>query len=314
MVLAISPAAVRAQGAPAFAARDAEADSLFARARETWSRMSYPELVDYDVIVSVIAAKKLHSDRYSGKARPAAGDFRVDKFSVAEVARPSVPHGINVTYSIGFGVNSGARPVGKTGDNTTMHLGGSLAQEKPVEPFAIPEVSPLYSFGIRSCADRSAAASEVSGLKRIGGVTTASRRYRATVVGNETVDGVAAVHLVLAPLLDPHRDRLRDVWIDPSSGRVLRARVLGNFTGKAEASIPWLIRFTTVDGATYIATESAEAPFRRGNAVFDSVEIAFANIRPDRSATAGLSFAIPADYGALNAIQEPAESSGRSGC
>ncbi|HEX3549709.1 MAG TPA: hypothetical protein VHT53_05005, partial [Candidatus Elarobacter sp.] len=141
-----------------------------------------------------------------------------------------------------------------------------------------------------------------------------TRRYRILFAGTETVDEKAALHLTLAPLVDPRRDRLRDLWIASDSFRPVRARVAGNFTGKAESGVPWLIAFTTVDDATYVASETSEGAVRRGTATFDRVEIRFENVRPDRSATADLRFARPRSVAGLNAIEEPPETPVAGGC
>jgi hypothetical protein len=300
---------VRAQGAPAPAMAENNGQAMFAEARDVWSGMSYPEALDYDVVVSVTSGNLHRSDRYTGKVRPATGDFRVSKFSETERSHSYVPHGTNVSYSIGLGLNSGKRPFGKADDTATLSHEGSIAKEKPVEPFAIPELSPLYSFGIQRCAARHARRpDDDGGLKTIGGVSSANRRYSVTVADYAAVDGQPAVHLSLVPLIDSRRDRLRDLWLSPSTHRVLQARVLGNFTGKDESAVPWLIRFSTFDGATYLDTETSEAPVRRGPAVFDRVTIKFENIKPDTSSRSRLSFAIPADFSGLNVIEEPRNS------
>lgn len=276
--------------------------------------MTYPPVLRYDVIVRVTSGNAHRADRYNGVALPATGDFRVNAFSLAEERHPYVPHGINVAYAIGVGVNSGARPFGKADDNASIGLGGPLVREKPVEPFAIPEVSPLYSFGIQSCPGRRVRRIEDSGLKTIGSVTSANRRYRVTLIGTDAVDGRTAAHLSLLPLVDARRDRLRDLWIVPSTSYVVQARIAGNFIGAGETNVSWLIHFTTIDEVTYVDKETSEAPVRRGRAVFDTVEITFERIGPDRSKTSELPFAVPPSYGALNVIEEPKESFGPARC
>ncbi len=298
----------RAQ-APAYTESDGPA--LFARARDAWSAMTYPRVATYDVVVRVTQGSRTRGDRYAGVVRPASGDFRVGLFGEDELRHPYVPHGINVRWAFTLGINSGGRPVGQSGDNAGMGVGGTIVGEKPVEPFAIPQISPLYSFGVRGCAAAHVQREDdTGGLRRIGSVATVSRRYHVTYAGAETIDGDPALHLTLVPLIDPKRDRLRDLWIAPESYRVLQARVAGNFVGGAEAAVPWLIRFTSIGEATYVASETSEAPVRRGAAVFDRVEIRFERVAPDRGFTAELAFARPLAGGDLNVISEPPEAAG----
>ncbi|HEX3548793.1 MAG TPA: hypothetical protein VHT53_00350, partial [Candidatus Elarobacter sp.] len=223
---------------PAYAPGDGP--MLFARARDAWTAMRYPPLVTYDVAVRVTRASAVRGDRYAGVVRPATADFRVALMGEDEQLHPYVPHGVNVKWQITIGINSGGRGIGETADHASHAIGGPIAAEKSVEPYAIPELSPLYSFGIRACPAVSTTGSdELGGLRRIGSVATMTRRYRILFAGTETVDEQAALHLTLAPLVDPRRDRLRDLWLAPDSFRPVRARVAGNFTGKAESGVPW---------------------------------------------------------------------------
>jgi hypothetical protein len=301
----VSSAAPGAQAAPAAPPAGADGAALFGQARSAWARMTYPRLVDYDVVVILLAGAARRVDRYHGQLEPASGAFRVRPFSQAEEAQPYVPHGTNVIWGLSVGVH-GNQPVTAPGGGATLHLGGWIAKETPVEPFAVPELSPLYSFGVRACPGVRVADPDVSGLRTIGSVFTLSRRYRITVIGTEPLDGTAATHLALVPLVDPRADRLRDLWLDPSTFAVLQARVAGNFAGKAEASVPWVIRFATLDGATYIESETSTAPVRRGKKTFDTVQIRFDAVRGDRGSP-GLAFALPPDYGNLNVVDEPPE-------
>jgi hypothetical protein len=58
--------------------------------------------------------------------------------------------------------------------------------------------------------------------RTIGEVSARSRPYALALVGDETVDGVDAVHLKLTPFADPDHHVLRDLWIDRSSFAVVR--------------------------------------------------------------------------------------------
>ena len=87
------------------------------------------------------------------------------------------------------------------------------------------------------------------------------------------------------------------------------ARTAGNFSGRAEAAIPWLIRFGRAAGGTLIDSEIAEAPLRRGRFVYEHVELRFERI----SAASGpppVAFAVAPDFTRLDTIAEPAEAAG----
>ena len=59
-------------------------------------------------------------------------------------------------------------------------------------------------------------------LLTIATVTAVDFAYRITVAGNETIDGVNTVHLVLEPLRDPAAHPLRDLWIARNDYEVVR--------------------------------------------------------------------------------------------
>jgi hypothetical protein len=149
-------------------------------------------------------------------------------------------------------------------------------------------------------------------LRTIGSVATVRRRYRASVIGTERVDDGPALHLALTPLVDPARDRVRDLWVDPVTYAPLAARVAGNFTGRAERAVSWFIRFATVDGASAIATETAESPVMRGRTRYDRVVVRFENVAPRRG-PASPAFALRASDAGLNTIEEPPDCATRQG-
>jgi hypothetical protein len=294
--------------------QDADGQSAFAGVRGAWAGMTYPQLVNYAVVVSVTIGAKTRAARYTGQVLPISGDFRVRKFSDEEDRNPGVPRGTNVKYSVSIDTSSHHMP-GSSGPaaGSSIEVGGAVSRASTTDVFAIPEISPLYSFGIRACAPRRVhrPSDDDSALKTIGTVVTTDSRYRVTIVGTETVNGFPATHLALVPLIDAHRDRLRDLWFDPASDVLVQARVLGNFTGAGNDDVPWLVRFTTMGGALYIASEESEAPVRRGGVLFDRVALVFDGVSEGHG-SAQLAFALPNDYGALNTIAEPPEAFGKN--
>jgi hypothetical protein len=292
--------------APTSAPPSADQDdggAVFAEIRNTWFAMTYPRLVNYSVVVTTIANGVAQRATYNGQAQPLKGDFRVNAFSVEEEREPYVPTGTSfrldgeVDTTSGSGIG-GDLPIG---DNRANHPVQRVAQ---TEAFAIPEVSPLYAFGMRTCRSRSASPKDQSPLRVIGVSSSVARRYRITVDGTDLVDGKPALHVSFEPLIDAKRDRLREVWIDPKTSHVLAATVLGNFIGSAESTIPWRITFREIDGSTYIDKETAEAPLRRGRTVYDHVEIRFQDIQRTHGFP-NLDFAMTPDYQHLDVVTEP---------
>jgi hypothetical protein len=114
----------------------------------------------------------------------------------------------------------------------------------------------------------------------------------------------------LQPLTTDARDRLREVWISAATYDVLAARTAGNFTDAPATTIPWLIRFEKIDGATYISREVAEAVQPHRPVPFDAVTLTFEHIAP-RYGSPDLMFAIDHDLEARGHVYEPNESGGR---
>jgi hypothetical protein len=277
--------------------------------------MSYPALISYDIVVDVASAEGRRTDRYAGQVKSENGDFRVAKFTESEKTNPSTPRGSNLSYSLGIGLSSGKRPVFKqTGDGLTLGHEGRIATLDS-SPFAIPELSPLYSFGIQPCSPRSVhRAGDESRLKVIGTVASVNRRYQVDVVGQEQFDGRDSVHLHLTPIADARRDTLRDLWFAPSTYFVLGARVSDNFTDGSGGGTTWLVTFSTKDDAVYIDTERAEAPIRRGKTTYTSVVFSFQNVDAI-SGSPALSFATKRNYLGTDVIHEPSDGSeGPGGC
>lgn len=298
-----------AAGAPA--ADRIDGNVVFANARTAWAGMRYPALVSYDVVVRVTQGTRVRSDRYSGEAAPGKADMRVNTFSEDEALRPHVPHGITVGYTLGGDISSANQTAGQTTASVAPPT-TAITSETSDEVFSIPEVSPLYSFGIRPCIARSTLTTLAPGAPRtIGSLTLTKRRYLIAVAGSETINGQPTIHLTLTPLLDPRADRLRDLWIDARTNRAVQARVAGNFTGP-ETHVSWLITFASLGGATYIVSETSEGAVRHGASLFDRVEIRFEHVAADSRPESQFAFTLPLDTANLNLLEEPEEPGGRA--
>jgi hypothetical protein len=166
------------------------------------------------------------------------------------------------------------------------------------------------SFGLRQGERHIVTAEAASNLPTIGRVVTLNRRYDVRLIERTSLDGTDAYHLGLEPLVNPSRDRLRELWIDASTFAVLQARALGNFTDRPETTVPWLIRFSEIDGATYVSSEASEKPMPHRPITFDAVTIAFDRIAP-RHGSRDLLFALEHDLDARDHVVEPSETAAR---
>ena len=267
------------------------ADALFGAARTALANQHYPTRLSYSIAVRYDTGDDSHQDLYSGSVDGSGENYRVDQFSDRERENPSTPHGTNI------GIMSDTNVVNK---------------QKSVGSIWIPDLSPIYSFGLRRCPtpDVTAGAGDTS-ARTIGRVLSVNRTYDVESLGSETLeDGVRATHLALTPLANPNANRVRDVWID-AANTIVQARVAGNFTSRATEHVPWLIRFKTIAGANYVESETSEGPVSIEGRTFDTVTILFYNVgnavqfgfqRAARSAQ----FALPQDGSQGENLTEPA--------
>ncbi len=87
-------------------------------------------------------------------------------------------------------------------------------------------------------------------------------------------------HLALTPLRRPKDNRLRELWVGANDYLPRKAVISGNFTIRPLVDVPWTIDFAVVDGAPYIARESAAATlYMEHRRVIRSAVIAFDDIR-----------------------------------
>jgi len=207
---------------------------------------------------------------------PSENRLVVRRFSEEETANPYVPRGIDVRLSLSISI----------GGSESL-LTPSLRPPPPevTDELGVPFLDPPYAFGLVRAAKPPAQAppsATGSGLQVIGATATRSAVYAVTLLGRESLDEHAAYHLRLAPLRDPGRNRLRDLWVDVDSYVTRKARVSGNFIDEPLASTPWTIGFRTIGDAQYIATERAELPIRyKARRAYDEASISFEQVTPE---------------------------------
>ena len=277
------------------AADDAYAE--FARVRAAVAATRYPEQVDYAVVVSGTDGSKPRTDRYRARYYPESGELRVQTITAEELAHPPHPHGFDFSLSMSL---CGGNCV--TGSDTSHTK--SLTPSKAIEDLlGVPFLTPDYSFGIAHPSIRAAAkpAPHGTGLKTIAVVSAPQHDYTVTNAGFETIDGRQTEHLVLKPLRDPNRYRLRDLWVDPASKLPVRATLARNFTVAPEDTTPWRVDFKTVDGGLYISSETALATLHMSHGRF----VSNATVTFDYKPAPGGVPPIPLDPGSFRSLLEP---------
>jgi hypothetical protein len=277
------------------AADDAYAE--FARVRAAVAAARYPERIDYAIAVTGTEGSQARTDTFRARYYAATGELRVQTITAQEAADPPHPHGFDYTLNItlyGVGIH-------------TKNLAPSKANE---DLLGVPFLTPTYSFGISraplqiespapspEASDQSAAPA----LKTIAVVVSPQRDYDISFAATEPVGGVPAEHLVLRPLRDPNRFRLRDVWVDPATKLPRAAVIARNFTVAPEDTVPWKIDFGQRDGGLYITQETALAPLHEQHSrIVWNATVAF-----DYAPAGGEVPAIPLDPGPFRSLLEP---------
>lgn len=214
-------------GSPARAAGNAPAEhvlggnDIFDRALAFVRAQSYPAYVSFVVTVDTQAKGRWLVEQFDSVCR--TRDDRVD---------------------------TTAKPLSTTNlaDNPyrfTLKVKGLAVHDSPNidEPFGLPQISPLYDFG----------------LSRLVPATSASRAYDVSLLGAESLHGRRAYLLELTPLLDPKTYRLRELWVDAKTFAVLKLTSAGAFRTGQATTVAWTVTYTLNHGRWLIESESTSA-------------------------------------------------------
>ncbi|HZV77240.1 MAG TPA: hypothetical protein VFF63_05765 [Candidatus Babeliales bacterium] len=249
-----------------------DADAIWLHTRSAVTAAQYPGRIDYTIAVSGLDGARQTSDHYRADCDPRDGAIRLFPISDEELAQPPpVPHGVNFHFDVGLseGRNSpavAALPAGHPALN--------------VDLLGEPLLSPTYMFGLRYAAPTNNAAPDAENSLRVIAIVSAqSPAYRVALTDTPSIDGVETYHLKLTPLRKPKENRLREIWVGAADYLPRRAVIAGNFTVAPLVDVPWTVDFLIVDGAPYIARESAAAMlYLAHKRVVRDATIAFENI------------------------------------
>jgi hypothetical protein len=278
---------------------------IFAQSRRFWEAQQYPGRLEYTVVVRVHEGGQDRVMHYHSGYDGYTGAIVFDPISDEEVAHPhKIPRGFGFT---------GGKP------------------EAPVDYLGVPELSPNYGFGIGvtplSVPPRQLTPAELvrqvrdelhdpdpratpvpsalpsAGLQEIATVYAKNRAYDVSLAGTDDIDGMPAYHLQLAPLREPHRYRLRDLWVDEATYAPRKATLALNFVNGPGTAVPWNVTFAQQDGAVYIGSETALAPMHAFGLVYAQVSVSIEDVRAVEKLPRGLSDFEPVGTAAM--LQEP---------
>jgi hypothetical protein len=255
-------------------------DAIFRAARKAWSFTAYSRYTTFTIVVKFRDGNTnvvRHYDTIEDMRREIVF---ARTFSREEIANPAIPHGFDV--KVGALNNQGGAKVGNSGGSD------------PIGPLAL---GVSYSFGISLLPQKTAVVSSgrdiefPPNLPVIGTTGAATHDYAVKLLG--MLDGGQTYHLGLEATHDPGRLRLREMWVDATTFVTRRILISANFSKAPYDTVPWLIDFTHIGGADYIAKETALGPldFDEDDSLPD-VTIAFEDLK--------LLSALP-QYGALGA-------------
>jgi hypothetical protein len=254
------------------------ADALYAAARRARSESAYAH---YAVYATVLTFR--HNGHQVVSTWDTVEDLRrrlvhAHALNREEATHPHVPHGTN------FGIGVG--PSGVLGPGVMPAKGKTTNPEPTNDPIGQLTFAVDQDFGlaltappIAATANMSEVASAVTTLQKIGRTGTIARTYDVTDLGEVTENGVVLHHLNLRPLRDPHRYRLRELWLDAKTSLPVRAIVAGIGNRWPLDAVDWRVEFKQLEGGTYIARETALTPVNTDGGRLDDVTITFAELR-----------------------------------
>lgn len=235
--------------------------AIFAKAQRALRAAAYPRTLSYVVHVQVLENGTSRDAHYKEQCNTLTGRIVPDPISEEERSSPHVPHGMNVRVHLGATV-----PLGRP--------------EAEVDYLGVPQLSPVYAFGLRDVEKRD---------------------YDVKLVGTERVQNHMDYHLALHPARLSYKLRLRELWIDRKTGAVDRIVSHGNFTAFPYLMSNWTVDFAHVRGAAYITQETTDGAIRVDAHTYSGATLYFENVRAAPMVVEPLS-----GFSARHVLEEPA--------
>jgi len=234
-----------------------QGEAIFNHALAVAKNDGYSRYAQYDVVVTFTNGAH-HTDTWATTEDMVHASVYADIFSQQERANPTTPHGVNVGLSFGLqdadqrspGANNGT-PSTDTAVSVPLIKGGDTSD--PVGPvaFAVDQ-----NFGFTDprpyvvVQEGETFSSRADGFTTIGHTGVEKDRYIVKLA--DTTGNVA--HLLLTPLRDSTRNRLRELWVETDTGYVRQAIVEGVGNRPPISEGRFKVTFVRVQGGTYIST------------------------------------------------------------
>ncbi len=224
-------------------------EAIFGAARKAWGSGAYPRYAQYAVVLTFHNGARHVRRTWDTKEDLRDGTVYSRAFSREELVHPYTPHGVNVV----------------------IPFLGNLNKETHPDPVGQVEFAIDQDYGLApgprtftAAKEGRAVGNDGSHLAVIGRTATISRDYAVTLLETLRDERGPEYHLALAPLRDPGRHRLRELWVDGATMLPEEAVVAGIGSRAPLTKVNWRIEFTQVQGGTYIARETALAPVDYG--------------------------------------------------
>src|ERR1700694_1572851 len=224
---------------------------IFENALKELRSLEYPPYVSFLITTRSTVNGKAFVESFRSSVRSSDDYVSTHSVPVASTNKPQSPYGWNINIPI----------LSQLFRNRTSH--------NHEDPFGVPQMSPLYAFGLRPAAP--AEFSRVrpmptasSDIKTLGRIRAVGRDYDATLLGTEPYFARYVYHLKLTPLGDPKVYRIREAWVDTQAFVIWHLRVDGIFENGPATTVPWDVYYTLVNGHLLVALESTNATVHTG--------------------------------------------------
>lgn len=202
------------------------ANEIFDRALAFAREQTYPQYVSFVVTVRTKVKDRWLVEQFESVCR--SRDDRV------------------VTY---------AKPLSTTNkaDNPykfTLKLKGLAYHDSPNidEPFGLPQISPIYDFG----------------LSKLAPATSSAHAYDVSLLDVELLHSRRTYLLELTPLRDPKVFRLRELWVDAKSFEIVKLATNGAFRSGPATTVEWIVSYAMDRGHWLIESEATPASMLLG--------------------------------------------------
>ena len=226
---------------------------IFRRTRELLRSLRYPPFISFAVNVRATVGSKPFAESFQSIVRTRDDIVATHTIPFATTNKPENPYGTDIKIL-------GLR----------LHPGHTENRE---EPFGVPQISPLYSFGLRPPGEMLPSLfptpePQATGIRSLGQVETLGQDYEVTLAGVEPYGSRYAYHLALRPLGDPSRYRIRELWIDTQVFVPRKLRSAGIFQEGLATTLTWDVTYTVIDGYWLMDRETTESTIHTGGSLF----------------------------------------------